>query len=170
MTLAEMGRDATGGSGIAFLKRGRRAAPGAYVDVLVVRLRDASTGQNRATTLTGPSGEFAFPGLDVRDWMPEECFESEEVEGELILRDTDCDAYFVEVIDQNGVILSVSDSLRLAVGEIVNAVLRIPSAGTLLAAVGSDAFTELGSTVLSAATGLGVTGVGPTGPATSPEQ
>lgn len=169
VTLAEAGREAPDGSGTAILNGVVVLPPGAYVDVLVVRLRDSSTGQVRATTLAGPSGEFAFPGLDVRDWMPAGCFEPEGLQGEFALP-AECDAYFVEVIDQNGLILSVSDSLRLGVGEIVNAVLRIPSAGSLLAAAGTDAFTELGSTVLSAATGLGVTGVGPTGPPTSPEQ
>ena len=105
VTLAEAARDAAGRTGSGTLSGVVTLPPGISVDVVVVRLRDAVTGKIRLTTIAGPDGQFAFEGLDGLEVAE----------------------YFIEVLDSSGVILSVSSSLTVGVGEVVDAVMRVPS-------------------------------------------
>ena len=150
VTLAEAARDAAGRTGTGTLSGVVTLPPGISADVLVIRLRDAVTGEIVGTTIAGPGGQFTFEGLEVAE-------------------------YFIEVIDPSGVILSVSSSLTIGVGEVVDAVMRIPSTTGITniltnALASPEAFTEAASSVLSSAVGSGVTGLGPAGPPVSPEQ
>ncbi len=153
VTLAEAARDAAGRTGSGTLSGVVSLPPGVSVDVVVVRLRDAVTGEILGTTIAGPDGQFAFEGLNGLEVAE----------------------YFIEVLDSSGVILSVSSSLTVGVGEVVDAVMRVPST-TRLASVltnalsGRDSFTEAASSVLTSAAGAGITGVGPFGPPVSPER
>ena len=153
VTLAEAAREAAGRTGSGTLSGVVTLPPGVSVDVVVIRLRDAVTGEILGTTIAGPDGQFTFDGLDG--------LEVEE--------------YFIEVLDSSGVILSVSSSLTVGVGEVVDAVMRVPST-TRLASVLTNAltspgaFTEAASNVLTSAAGAGVTAVGPFRPAVSPER
>lgn len=150
VTLAEAARDAAGRTGSGTLSGVVTLPPGVSTDVLIVRLRDAVTGEIRGTTIAGPGGQFTFEGLEVAE-------------------------YFLEVLDSSGLILSVSSSLMVGVGEVIETVMRIPSA-TRLASVLTSAltspedFAEAASSVLASAAGAGVTGVGPFGPSVSPER
>ena len=153
VTLAEAARDAAGRTGSGTLSGVVTLPPGISVDVVVVRLRDAVTGKIRLTTIAGPDGQFAFEGLDGLEVAE----------------------YFIEVLDSSGVILSVSRSLTVGVGEVVDAVMRVPSTtgftNILTNALASrEAFTEAASSVLTSAAGAGVTAVGPLRPAVSPER
>ena len=85
--------------------------------------------------------------------------------------------YFLEVLDQNGLLLSVSSSLTVGAGEVFNAVLRVPSGTTFMSTMvsnavssGSNAFTNTAGTILANANSAGVTGLGGIGPAVSPER
>ena len=127
--------------------------PGISIDVVVVRLRNAVTGEILGTTIAGPDGQFTFEGLDGLEVAE----------------------YFIEVLDSSGLILGVSSSLTVGVGETIDAVMRIPSTTRLTSALTNaltsrEAFTEAASSVLTSAAGAGVTAVGPFRPAVSPER
>ena len=88
-TLAEAAR-ATATTGTATSVSGIVTLPGGMSgDGLIVRLRDAVTGEVVGTTVTNVSGEFSFGELEVGDFI-------------------------IEIIDQNGVILSVSSVLAMS--------------------------------------------------------
>ena len=121
--------------------------------MVVVRLRDAVTGEILGTTIAGPDGQFTFEGLDGLEVAE----------------------YFIEVLDSSGLILGVSSSLTVGVGETIDAVMRIPSTTRLTSALTNaltsrEAFTEAASSVLTSAAGAGVTAVGPFRPAVSLER
>ncbi len=150
VTLAEAARDAAGRTGSGTLSGVVTLPPGIAEDVLIIRLRDAVTGEIRGTTIAGPGGQFTFEGLEVAE-------------------------YFIEVVGPTGLILSVSSSLTIGVGEVVDAVMRIPSTTGITniltnALASPEAFTEAASSVLTSAVGSGVAGLGPLGPPVSPER
>ena len=150
VTLAEAARDAAVRTGSGTLSGVVSLPLDLSADGIVVRLRDAVTGEIRGTTIAGPGGQFTFEGLEVAE-------------------------YFLEVLDSNGVLLSVSSSLTVGVAEVVDAVMRIPSTTRLASALtnvlsGRDAFTEAASSVLMSAAGAGVTPGGAFWPPVSPER
>ena len=152
VTLAEAARAPSAGAGSFTLSGVVTLPPGIFVDAMVIRLRDAVTGEILGTTIAGPNGEFTFPGLGDAE-------------------------YFLEVLDQNGLLLSASSSLTLGAGEAFNAILRVPSGTTFMSSMvsnavstTSNAFTNTAGTVLANASSAGVTGLGGIGPAVSPER
>lgn len=73
-------------------------------------------------------------------------------------------AYVVEIADQAGRIVAVGDVIMANVGEVAGAVVALPSRLPALAGV----FGDTASSVMSAATGTGLTVVDPTLPKLSP--
>ena len=156
-TLAEAAR-ATATTGTATSVSGIVTLPGGMSgDGLIVRLRDAVTGEVVGTTVTNVSGEFSFGELEVGDFI-------------------------IEIIDQNGVILSVSSVLAMSPGQAVAALVRIPPPAPLLNNVLANAMGGAGAgpvastaaTVLGTASTSGVTGItgfaGGSNPPISPER
>lgn len=73
-------------------------------------------------------------------------------------------AYVVEIADQAGRVVAVGDVVMANVGEVAGAVVALPSRLPALAGV----FGDTASSVMSAATGTGLTVVDPTLPKVSP--
>ena len=74
--------------------------------------------------------------------------------------------YVVEIADQAGRIVAVGDVIMTNAGEVAGAVVALPSRLPALAGV----FGDTASSVMSAATGTGLTVVDPTFPKLSPNQ
>ena len=161
VTLAEAARAAAAGQGASATVTGIISLPsGTLAEGLVIRLRDAVTGEIRQTTLSGPVGEFPFQG------------------------DSIADDVILEVLDQSGTLLGVSSSFSVGPGEVVGTFMRVTSQAPILANVITNTasaatntlagatpnlFTETAPTIITGATGGGVTGIGPVGPAVSGE-
>ena len=146
-TLAEAAR-AAASIGVATSVSGIVTLPGgSLAGGLLVRLRDAVTGEVVGTTITSPMGEFSFGELDTGDFI-------------------------IEIIDQNGAILTVSSVLAISPGEAVAALVRIPPPARRLNNVLASALGGAGTaaSVLGTAGTQGVAVVMPPGPPISPEQ
>jgi len=74
--------------------------------------------------------------------------------------------YVVEIADQTGRIVAVSDVIMANAGEVAGAILTLPSRLPALAGV----FRDTASSVLSAATGMGLTVLDPALPKLSPSR
>ncbi len=75
-------------------------------------------------------------------------------------------AYVVEIVDQAGRVVAVGDVIMANVGEVAGAIVTLPSRLPALAGV----FGDTASSVMSAATGTGLTVVDPTLPKLSPRE
>ena len=104
-----------------------------------VRLRNLGVNAIEQVATANELGEFSFP---VRPGIP----------------------YVVEIADQAGRVVAVGDVVLANVGEVAGAVVALPSRPPALAAM----FGDTASSVISAATGIGVTVVDPALPKVSP--
>ena len=106
-----------------------------------VRLRDLDVNQIEQTVTSNERGEFSFAvRADVN--------------------------YVVELTDQSGKVVAVGDVVRTNVGEVAGAVVALPSRLPALAGM----FGDTASSVISAATGTGLTVVDPSLPKVSPRE
>ena len=106
-----------------------------------VRLRNLDIGQIEQTAMSNERGEFSFA---VRPDV----------------------TYVVELTDQSGRVVAVGDVVRTNVGEVAGAVVALPSRLPALAGM----FGDTASSVISAATGTGLTVVDPSLPKVSPRE
>ena len=104
-----------------------------------VRLRNLQSKQIEQTTTTNQLGEFSFAA---RPGIP----------------------YVVEVVDRAGRVLAVSDILLANMGEVAGALVSLPVQPPTLVGL----FGDTASSVISAATGIGLTVVDPALPKVSP--
>lgn len=104
-----------------------------------LRLRNLDENVIEQTTTTNEVGEFSFV---VRPGIP----------------------YVVEIADRAGRVVAVGDIVLANVGEVAGAVVSLPSRTLALAGV----FGDTASSVISAATGIGLTVVDPALPKVSP--
>lgn len=107
----------------------------------IVRLRDLQVNEIEQVITANRVGEFSFTA---RPDIP----------------------YVVEIADQAGRIVAVGDVIMASAGEVAGAVVALPSRLPALAGV----FGDTASSVMSAATGTGLTVVDPTLPKVSPTQ
>ena len=105
----------------------------------IVRLRDLEVNEIEQVMTANRLGEFSFTA---RPDIP----------------------YVVEIADQAGRIVAVGDVITANAGEVAGAVVALPSRLPALAGV----FGDTASSVMSAATGTGLTVVDPTLPKVSP--
>jgi hypothetical protein len=106
-----------------------------------VRLRNLAANEIEQTVASNARGEFSFAA---RPEVP----------------------YVLEIADQAGRIVAVGDVIVVNAGEVAGAVVALPSRLPALAGV----FGETASSVISAATGTGLTVVDPTLPKVSPRR
>ena len=106
-----------------------------------VRLRNLDINQIEQTAMSNHRGEFSFA-----------------VRAEV--------TYVVELTDQSGKVVAVGDVVRTNAGEVAGAVVALPSRLPALAGM----FGDTASSVISAATGTGLTVVDPTLPKVSPRE
>lgn len=106
-----------------------------------VRLRNLDINQIEQTAMSNDRGEFSFA---VRP----------EVN------------YVVELTDQSGKVVAVGDVVRTNVGEVAGAVVAVPARLPALAGI----FGDTASSVISAATGTGLTVIDPSLPKLSPRE
>lgn len=106
-----------------------------------VRLRNLDINQIEQTAMSNEKGEFSFA-----------------VRAEV--------AYVVELTDQSGRVVAVGDVVRTNVGEVAGAVVALPSRLPALAGM----FGDTASSVISAATGTGLTVIDPSLPKLSPRE
>ena len=106
-----------------------------------VRLRNLDVNQIEQTAMSNERGEFSFA-----------------VRAEV--------TYVVELTDQSGKVVAVGDVVRTNVGEVAGAVVALPSRLPALAGM----FGDTASSVISAATGTGLTVVDPKLPKVSPRE
>lgn len=118
----------TQGTGKAVISGTAVDAGEAPIPNATVRLRNLVTTQIDQTAVTGSSGRFTFP---VRADVP----------------------YVVEIVDGSGRILAVGDVVIPASGDAVATIVAIPAKLPTFAGM----FTDTAGSVLSAATGLGLT-------------
>ena len=104
-----------------------------------LRLRNLGTNKIEQTTTTNQAGEFSFA---VRPGIP----------------------YVVEVADQAGRVIAVGDVILASAGDVAGTVVALPSRLPALAGL----FGDTASSVISAATGIGLTVVDPALPKLSP--
>lgn len=107
----------------------------------VIRLRNLDVNEIEQVVTANEAGEFSFVA---RPDVP----------------------YVVEIADQAGRIVAVGDVIVPNAGEVAGAVVALPSKLPALAGV----FGDTASSVMSAATGTGLTVVDPTLPKVSPNQ
>lgn len=106
-----------------------------------VRLRNLDVNQIEQTTMSNERGEFSFAvRADV--------------------------TYVVELTDQSGRVVAVGDVVRTNAGEVAGAVVALPFRLPALAGM----FGDTASSVISAATGTGLTVMDPTFPKVSPRE
>lgn len=106
-----------------------------------LRLRNLDVNSIEQTTMSNERGEFSFA-----------------VKAEV--------TYVVELTDQSGKVVAVGDVVRTNVGEVAGAIVALPSRLPALAGM----FGDTASSVISAATGTGLTVVDPTLPKVSPRE
>ena len=113
-----------------------------------VRLRNLQTGQVEQVATAGPQGEFTFPA---RPEVP----------------------YVVEITNQAGQVIAVGDVIVTQAGDVAGARVSLPTRLPQLAGI----FGETASSVVSAASGTGVTALSSAGaimqeapPVASPEK
>ncbi len=106
-----------------------------------IRLRNLETNQIEQVVTANARGEFSFVA---RPDVP----------------------YVVEIADQAGRVVAVSDVIMANAGEVAGAIVTLPSRLPALAGV----FGDTASSVLSAATGMGLTVVDPALPKLSPSR
>jgi len=106
-----------------------------------LRLRNLDLNQIEQTALSNERGEFSFV---VRPDVP----------------------YVVELTDNGGRVVAVGDVVRANIGEVAGATVAVPSRLPALAGM----FGDTASSVISAATGTGLTVVDPTLPKVSPRE
>lgn len=104
-----------------------------------LRLRNLDTNTIEQTTTTNEAGEFSFA---VRPGI----------------------SYVVEIADQAGRVVAVGDVILASVGDVAGTVVALPSRLPALAGL----FGDTASSVISAATGIGLTVVDPALPKLSP--
>ena len=104
-----------------------------------LRLRNLDTNTIEQTTTTNEAGEFSFA---VKPGTP----------------------YVVEIADQGGRVVAVGDVILASVGDVAGTVVALPSRLPALAGL----FGDTASSVISAATGIGLTVVDPALPKLSP--
>ena len=106
-----------------------------------LRLRNLDVNEIEQTAMSNDHGEFSFA-----------------VRAEV--------TYVVELTDQSGKVVAVGDVVRTNVGEVAGAVVALPARLPALAGM----FGDTASSVISAATGTGLTVVDPTLPKVSPRE
>lgn len=106
-----------------------------------VRLRNLEINEIEQTAISGDRGEFSF---SARPYVP----------------------YVVEVLDSTSRVIAVGDIVTTNAGEVAAASVSLPARVPALAGI----FAETASSVISAATGTGLTVVDPDLPKVSPRE
>ena len=106
-----------------------------------LRLRNLEINEVEQTALSSERGEFSFA---VRPYVP----------------------YVVELTDQTGRVVAVGDIVTTNIGEVAASIVSLPSRLPALAGM----FGDTASSVISAATGTGLTVVDPDLPKVSPRE
>lgn len=132
--IAPLGPSATttsGGAGQALISGTAVDAGETPLPNATVRLRNLQTNQVEKETTASPVGEFSFAA---RPEVP----------------------YVVEIADAAGRVVAVGDVIIAQAGDVAGAIVAIPTKLPALAGM----FTDTAGSVVSAATGTGVTAVG----------
>lgn len=99
-----------------------------------VRLRDVTTGRVLATAVANDAGQFTFANIE---------------DG----------TFAVELVNEHGKVLAISEVFSLAPGETIATFVRLASRGSLL----SGFFSNAATTAVTAASSLGLTALGSNG-------